>query len=158
MGRKKKIHDMKGYMKEYGRNWKVNHKIKIKEYNKKYREIHKQKQYYNPEYQREYFRLNKKKLSDYMKEWRKNNPKKLKEYCKKYNWSIYTIKYLKNHPEETYKVNARNIAKTKIKINNQICENCKMKNATDRHHTNYNEPLKIILLCKQCHRNIHKKS
>jgi len=49
------------------------------------------------------------------------------------------------------KIKARSIAKYKIKIpNNQICENCKIRLATQRHHSNYNKPLEVKFLCAKC--------
>jgi len=160
---------MKRYMKEYGKNWRINHKEKCKEYKRKYLSNHKQKQYYNlesrREYQKEYQKTyakpyrekNREKLLNYQKEWKKNNQEKIKEYNEKYDWSNASRKYFKNHPEENYKFKARDKARKKIKINNQICENCKLEKAKHRHHIDYNEPLNVVLLCRKCHREIHKK-
>ncbi len=64
-------------------------------------------------------------------------------------------KWHKLNPEQKKKDNARSMAKVyyqRGKIEKRPCYFCKTKKNLERHHTDYNFPLKIIWLCKKCHR------
>lgn len=115
-------------------------KISKKEYdqkryiekNKHYKEIH--KSYYQKnreeliEHQSAYNKENKNQVNERMKKWRKINKKIQDAYNK-----------------------SRNI---KIPIG-KLCEWCSKKNASERHHPDYNDPKMIIFLCHECHLKEH---
>lgn len=52
---------------------------------------------------------------------------------------------------------ARNRAFRKIKDLKE-CEDCGSESNLVRHHPDYNQPLKVKILCKKCHRNWHLKN
>lgn len=78
-----------------------------------------------------------------MKEYREKNKERVK-----IKERGYARKRIKKHPQ---KIIARNKAR-QIKIpKNQICEECKIKKATEKHHEDYDKPLEIKFLCRKCH-------
>ena len=53
---------------------------------------------------------------------------------------------------------ARNLARREIKISkDQLCEDCNINKAAQRHHEDYNKPLVVKLLCIPCHVKRHIK-
>ncbi len=107
---------------------------------------------------------NREKKSEYQKEYYKKH----KEECKKvgYLWreknkAAFLIqhrkhakKYIKKYPN---KILAQTLAKRKIKIlKNTSCKICSGKSNLERHHSDYTKPLKVDILCKVCHRKIHR--
>jgi hypothetical protein len=64
---------------------------------------------------------------------------------------ISSRNYIKNNPE---KQRAREVARRHIKKFDH-CELCNSKINLEKHHPNYNFPLKIVTLCKLCHEEIH---
>jgi len=84
--------------------------------------------------QKEYYQENKDEVRKTKKKWFKNNPDKSRLY------------YLNN----IKKYKARRLAK-KISIpKGQICEKCGKKLAIERHHEDYNKPLDVMFVCKDC--------
>ncbi len=78
------------------------------------------------------------------KKWKKENPKKLKEQRKRFRTG-----YKKRNPK---KIKAESEANRKIKIpKGQLCEDCNKNLAVEKHHEDYNKPLKVKFLCKGCH-------
>ena len=122
----------------------------------------------NPDYHREYYQKNKKEINEkaklykkkreiiknrslYNKRYREKNKeiinKKAKEYSKMY----------KKLPENKIKLKSQIIAQ-KIPIpKEQLCEICKINEAKDRHHPDYNKSLNILYLCKSCHKRLHNE-
>jgi len=81
-----------------------------------------------------------KKYQDYQKLWVSKNPKYKTDFNKKYNGSI--------------QLKARSKANRLIKIpKGQLCQGCNRNLAIERHHEDYNKPLKVEFLCKDCHIN-----
>ena len=125
---------IKEYMKKYLKKWKKENPQKVKEYYIRHREKMK-------EYLVYYYIKNIDKIKKDSSDWKKNNKDSLK------SWRLKNIKKLKT----------RKLA-LKIQIpKNQLCEICNKNLATERHHEDYNKPLKIIFLCKLCHIYLHKK-
>ena len=42
-------------------------------------------------------------------------------------------------------------------IKYELCERCGDRKAVDAHHPNYKKPLEIILVCRPCHKKIHRR-
>jgi len=79
-----------------------------------------------------------------IKRWEKNNRVKRCEINKRYD---------KRNP---IKANARKRAFEKVKIPmGQLCQNCKERLATQRHHTDYNKKYDVVFLCRTCHKRAH---
>jgi len=107
--------------KEERKKWRKNNKKHIKERNKKY------------------YQTNKEKIMEVKKRWNKNNRKRLLFYHK-----IDKERH-KNHHD------ARRIANRNIKIPiKQICQKCNKELAREKHHEDYNKPLKVKFLCRKC--------
>ena len=84
-------------------------------------------------------------LKKYMKIWEREN-KEIRKILKK--------KWKENNPE---KLKAWGLARRNIKMEiGQLCEICNIKEAKDKHHVDYNKPLEIMFLCKECHQNLHR--
>jgi len=117
---------------EQGKRWYKKHNGEHKERTKNnYRKNFSE----NPELNKE--KYNKNKNKDWYKDshrksvgkWNKENPKKRK---------------------------AQLIAQEKIKIGEgYLCDLCKKELATERHHEDYDKPLEVMLVCKNCHKNKH---
>lgn len=135
---------------------KINEKSKWKEEPEKKKK--RNKEYYQENKERlkgvrnkRYLRK-KEEVKDRTRKWRKENPEKLKVQVNN--------NYNKRKEKEDYKLkrSAENKARSKIKIpKGQLCELCKVNLATERHHPNYDEPLKVEFLCSDCHHKIHRK-
>ena len=83
------------------------------------------------EYKKEYYKLHKSRIDKYKKEYNKKNIKEKR--AKDMLWQ---------------RMNRRGIKTT-------ICSKCGSKRNVERHHPNYDEPLKFIELCKSCHKKEH---
>lgn len=63
----------------------------------------------------------------------------------------------KTHPNQ---VNARTILNQAV-LSNKVkkplrCSVCNKKKVLDGHHEDYNKPLEVIWMCRQCHREYHR--
>lgn len=136
--------------KEYNRQWRKKHLNYYKEWYHKNLDLIRK-------YQREYHR-----------KWRKNNPDKFKKqqiqqklWRLKFRktWKQYKERYLNGHPKEIKKVIARRILNSSVITNKIKKDNCKKcgKDKTEGHHSNYNQPLNVIWLCKNHHAELHRK-
>ncbi len=66
--------------------------------------------------------------------------------------------YWQKHPEKRKVKNALYYAIKTGKIErSDRCSNCGIKCKPDGHHSDYNRPLEVIWLCKECHINLHRK-
>ena len=100
-------------------------------------------------------RANPKKHAERSKKWRDENPEK---------WKTYQIKWVKENPEklreyalkwrEKYPEKSTVYHKSrKIKIPiGSLCSECKKELAVDKHHPDYSKPLRVVFLCRKCHR------
>jgi hypothetical protein len=117
------------YNRKYYAKWNENNKDKLKEYS------------------RRYYEKNKKKINAKGKIWREKN----KEYCLEFD-----KKYKKDKREESpKKFRAREQASYHISLTGKSCELCGSTQKLERHHSDYNKPLKIQILCEQCHTKNH---
>lgn len=93
--------------------------------------------------------------------YRKKHNKQTREYFRE--WQVknpgYRVKYitnqLKNNPIERKKILARRKAGHHYKVS-QPCEVCGKK--AQKHHPDYNEPLKVQWLCRKHHMDLHKNN
>jgi hypothetical protein len=42
-------------------------------------------------------------------------------------------------------------------VNGELCSICNSNKRLERHHSNYNKPMVVIVVCKKCHAKIHSK-
>ena len=121
--------------------------------NRRYRE--KNKERLNEDSRMRYHKLYKESSKKYNKE-RKKLPEvriQLREASRE-KCNAYHLKSIKRYPERRI---ARALAEKNILINNQLCESCKKELAIERHHPDYAKPLKVQLLCMNCHNKITYK-
>lgn len=160
MTREEYLAKRKAYYQKNKHKWAEYAKAHRKEINKYWRE----KRAENPE-----------KYREKAAEWRGNNRDKTSEYNKKYHASEkgqdrYRKYYEANkrafierakksnakHPNERKAQAKLNHAKANGKVIQQACEVCgKLK--AEAHHDDYNKPLDVRWLCRQCHAEWHSK-
>lgn len=94
------------------------------------------------------------KRKEYMKEYReKFNLIARKSYKKNKDEILSKLKSLRKDPLMRKKANARLKAWRNMVLGKcEICGNL----ATERHHENYNAPLKVNSLCGFCHADVHR--
>ena len=73
---------------------------------------------------------------------KRDNPQHFKELKRKYRNKKQQIKT----KEDFKKDKARRKANYKININGVLCFDCKIKQAKERHHEDYNKPYNVLLL------------
>lgn len=113
------------------------------------------------DYFKEYYQKNKEKIKKRSKQQKLKDLDKSRENSKKYyhknkeKWIQYR---LKGRVYDKLKSQVRTKANYYIKIPlNAKCELCSSKSKIERHHQDYNKPLQVILVCKDCHYKIHRK-
>lgn len=85
---------------------------------------------------------------EYQREWRKENPNKHRSYVNKYREK-------NKEKRSAWDKAERGVNSIVIK---GLCQICNKNKAVERHHPNYDKKEKVILVCKQCHKNLHKNS
>jgi len=133
-------------------------KEELKKYHKEYYQKNKEKM---KAHSRIYQKENKERYRTLKNKWRKKNMQKARESFenyKKQNKEKYTekkrvgqINYSKKYPK---KIKAHNQANLKIKILN-CCEECGSTENLQKHHPDYNKPLYVKILCRNCHTKVH---
>lgn len=64
----------------------------------------------------------------------------------------------KFNPEKRRRKVVNTIAQRNVKIpKGQICEDCNISSATERHHKDYSKPLEVRFLCRNCHNKLRPK-
>lgn len=133
------------------------------------------------EYKKEHYKRNKSKYLDKAKRQRESDPDKVKAYNKKYyrdNKEAIKLKqkeysrteagrqaakkaatnYRKSE-QYSLKQNARKKVLRAVKSGRLVkpitCDVCKQEKELEAHHEDYNKPLEVDWLCKECHENIH---
>lgn len=119
-----------------------------------YRDLEKKRVYFE-----EYYKKNKEIYKELNQRWQENNREKRKISSKKY-YMIHKEKLLNDRKEywinNPKKRKANNEANKKLVIpKNQFCEICNKNKATNKHHSDYNFPLKVNFVCVPCHTKVH---
>jgi len=132
-------------IKSYRRNYYLKHKDHVREYQKKHKDRIRE---YNKNWRIKNGWVASKKepfdLIKYRKEYYQKNKEKLKAYS------------LKLYIRDREKWRARKLAQYHVKIpKGQLCELCKVNQATERHHKDYSKPYIVLFVCKECHEKIH---
>jgi hypothetical protein len=117
-----------------------------------------------------------KKRLNYLKEYRKRSEVKKRQAIRfkkwyetkgKYNRKKYSIVYngkkraefRQQYPD---KIHAQDRIKDYIRRGKMTkplqCEICRKNGRIEGHHPNYQEKLKVIWVCSQCHKDLHKPS
>ena len=103
---------------------------------------------------------------DYQKEYRKRPDvrKRFKDYRDEYYKRPEVKERIKNyvkecerHPEYKLKRFARNYLRYRVRQGEIIKEPCLAcgKKQAEAHHPDYNQPLIVVWLCSDCHRELH---
>lgn len=163
-----------GREKEYLHEYYLSHKSEWEKYRKEYNEKNKDK---IKEYNKQYYQEHKTKMDARNKEWVKNNPERAKEVAR-----ARAKRYLRNHtddPEYRRKKRERDKSYAQAhklqrvyerkavtavshairdgKLKKEPCEICGAEPA-EAHHDDYNYPLKVRWLCKDCHAEWHRNN
>ena len=111
----------------------------------KKKEYDRDKERYRAE-SRKYYWDNRDKVITRQKEYYREHREQAKKWSLEY--------YYKNH-EERKKINAaRAMTKKYVPLNDQ-CQICGNSDNLEHHHPNYDKPLEVITLCRNCHKTIH---
>ena len=151
--------EVRAYHKEY------NLRPKVKQQRKEQRK-NKIKEY--EEYRKRYREKYPKKIKEQNKKnnekWRKKNPNYQKDYNKNnFKYTIYQNKYHKKYDKEIgrEKYLIRQLAyyslRKKLISLRKVCEFCGSNKNLEMHHNEYINDLQfLILLCRKCHKALHK--
>ena len=124
----------------------LKYKQEINQKSKEWRKSHPERaKEYKHQYDIQWYSKNREKCLESVKKWAKTHPEMKRENMKR---------YYKNHPERYI---AMCKAERNIKLDNKKCEFCGDKKDLHRHHLDYSKPLDVIILCRNCHRLIHKE-
>lgn len=150
--------------KEYNRIWRAKNPNYHSEYRKRNHEAEKERlnnwrKANRNKYLEQQKRANAKpkriiKNREHVKEYYNNNEsykKQTKERARRWN-----SKHRKTDEVYNHKCKSRRLSYRKIEIEGKKCQLCGCT-AVDRHHPNYDKPLEIIFLCKECHSKLHRK-
>ncbi len=122
-----------------------------------YKDLEKRKQF-----MKEYYQKNKEQTKEDRKKsatkWRNENRVKFNENARKFYETnkdkiLSNLRIIRKNPIIRKKDNSRLKAWRNIPMDGK-CERCDNP-ARERHHEDYNQPLKVNLLCGLCHANIH---
>lgn len=141
------------------------------EYNREYyrrnreRLLEKQKKYYREnaehikEWNREYNKSRVEERRKTAKQWREKNSEHIKQYREEHKSEIASYareyrkrtkaKYMEAHHAVSYAIKLG-------KIEKRPCEICGNSNS-QAHHDNYNKPLEVRWLCRDCHIAWHRE-
>lgn len=89
----------------------------------------------------------KEKALENAKKWVSNNKEKIKSAQQK--------RRIKNRHKINIRAKTERAIKKGIIEKKELCEFCSKK-AEEAHHPDYRKPLKIIFLCRVCHKKIHR--
>ncbi|AHJ87214.1 hypothetical protein BCP8-2_176 [Bacillus phage BCP8-2] len=133
------------------------------------------------DYKKSHYNKNKDKYLDKSKKQRERDPEGTKEYNKKYHQAnkekhneqmkVYSQteegKLARQRAQDKYrksdqyklKQNARKKVLRALEsgklVKPLVCESCKEERSLEGHHEDYNKPLEVKWLCKECHENEH---
>lgn len=133
------------------------------------------------DYKKEHYKKNKDKYLEKAKQQRTDNPKEVREYQKEYYQKNKEVLLEKGKQYSSTKKGkaARQRASTNYRKSDQynlkqnarkkvlravqsgklvkpnLCEVCRKEKFVEAHHEDYNKPLEVKWLCKECHENTH---
>lgn len=148
----------KEYQKRYQKRYREEHNIKDNRY--------KENKEYWRKYHKKYREEHKEKINKIAKEYRTRNPEKSRYNARK-SYYKNRDKILKNqlikqklrynnNPVYRNKKIVRAKTSKNIKIpKKKLCEICNINIAKEKHHEDYNKPLEIKFLCRDCHLKLH---
>ena len=108
-------------------------------------------------YQKGHYQRNHLKRVEYQRQYRQKSNKP-KEYRLKYYKQ--NVEKIKAEERRKYQQNPRiklsqNMARHEFP-NILKCDACGSTQVLERHHPDYNQPLKILILCRSCHQKVHE--
>ena len=155
------LEELKNRRKINWKNWYEKNKEEKRKYSREWRKNNSEKwKGYKKKWWKGYYQRTKEERKCKIKEWRKNNSEKWKGYCKSW-WKDnplksreYKMKFRKENPE---KYKAQSLAR-KIKMpKEQICQECRVELAKQKHHEDYSKPLEVKFVCRKCHNRLNTK-
>ena len=104
--------------------------------------------------------------SEYNKAYREKNKKKISERIKEYTKQPEVrerinerFREYRQDPEFAKREKARGMVNKRVQSKKIIrpnkCSVCKEDKRVEAHHEDYDKPLEVIWVCKECHENIH---
>lgn len=132
------------------------------------------------ESQKSYYRKNKERVLKYGRDYRTNHPERVRSTQKKiyYSRTPEDWKRVKENAArfkktekakewnrkyralKKYEAKARwilnNAVRDKLIVRPERCQICNREEKVEGHHSDYDNPLQVVWVCQECHRNIHK--
>jgi hypothetical protein len=121
---------------------KAYYQINSEEIKKKNREYYYANREEKKQKQREY--NNREEIKKQHKIYRELNREKIREFDRQY----------RKNPKKIIRTQAKRLA-DKLNIRLKECSACGSTNNLERHHPDYTRPHKIVILCRDCHREWH---
>jgi hypothetical protein len=149
----------KGREKEYFKEYRKNNKEKFKKYREAKKEYYEE---YQKKYQKKYYQENKNKLNKQARQYQSKNKEKIRKQHREYYLKNKKRKYeqsrrwVLDNPQKTLAHRQTYNAIQKGFLVKQSCEICGSTLNIEAHHPDYNKPLNIIWLCRDCHKLLHK--
>jgi ribosomal protein S27AE len=99
--------------------------------------------------------------NNFARSYREQNPEKVKQSKEKYtakNKKNINKSYKKYYLLNPKKKRAHNLVYKAIASGKLIKQQCAIcgETKTEAHHEDYNKPLEVIWLCRQCHKTLHQ--
>ncbi len=89
-----------------------------------------------------------KSISEYSPDKSKDG---IRGQCKVCQYAVQSERYYRDKFKPQAKEKARQAYKNGTMQKPLFCENCQEDKPLDRHHPDYNKPLKVKWLCRKCH-------
>jgi hypothetical protein len=125
------------HYREMRRKWFAANKEKQRAYKKQWLEQH-------PSYKYNYRKQNRDRINELFSQWSKDHPGYV---------NAHRCATAKKYPEKS---RARSKRQYNIPLKTS-CEKCGVSEKLEGHHPDYDKPLEVITLCKDCHEFIHSK-
>lgn len=113
---------------------------------KKWLEDNKEKTY---GYHRKWVNANREHIKAYLSDWGKVHPENVRANYKRWaaTKNVYALRKMAN-PKA---MRAQSIARQNIPLKGRVCARCGTKEKLTRHHPDYDYPLDVVILCRDCH-------
>ena len=82
---------------------------------------------------------------------------KCKGYKQTYNYAKFGSTINQKLSQGILKIRSRSYSQHRFSLKFKFCRRCFSFKVLQRHHPDYNEPRKIIILCRKCHWKCHTK-